>query len=275
MVLGIDLGGTNIRIAQLKNDTLIHKVTAPSPASMRLEESLIYVQKQIAELMTSEVRGMGIGVPSVVDTHKGIVYNVANIPAWEEVPLKELLETAFHVPVFVNNDANCFVMGEHRFGVAKPYQHVVGISLGTGVGSGLIIHNELYEGSNVGAGEIGCMRYLEATYEDYCGSVFFTNKFGISGAEAARLGFDKDPSAEKIWEEYGNHLGELVQAVLFAYDPEAIVFGGGLSAAYPLFERVMRDSLRSFPYPKTVERLHILRSTLADVAILGAAALVK
>lgn len=275
MILGIDLGGTNIRIGQLKDDKLINKISAPSPSKMNLDDSLVYMKAQIQKQLTPDVKGIGIGVPSVVDVQKGIVYNVANIPAWVEVPLKELLEDAFHLPVFVNNDANCFVLGEHRFGTGQSFRNILGITLGTGVGGGIIINNELYEGVNVGAGEIGCMRYLDATYEDYAGSMFFTNHYGITGKEAAQRANNKDPEALKIWDAYALHLGELVQAVLFAYDPELIVFGGGLSEAYPLYEQRMKEALHAFPYPKTIEKLQIKLSTNPDIAILGAAALVK
>ncbi len=99
-----------------------------------------------------ERRGGGdrIGVPIVVDCEHGIVYVVQNIPSWKEVHLKEQLESEFHLPVHVNNDANCFALGECHFGKARGYRHIVGLTLGTGLGAGSSSTAKLYNGSNCG-----------------------------------------------------------------------------------------------------------------------------
>lgn len=274
MILGIDLGGTNVRIGQLINGKLIHKATAPSPGKMPLEESLAYLKTQIRQMITPETRGIGVGVPSVLDSKTGVVYNVANIPSWVEVPLKDLLESEFNIPVYINNDSNCFALGEKKFGEGRPFKHMAGVTLGTGVGAGIIINNQLYGGSNTGAGEIGCLPYLEATLEDYCGSMFFKTHHNTTGKEAAEKAHTNDPTALRIWEEFGVHMGRLVEAIVFAYDPEAIVFGGGITSAFPLFEASMRHTMKAFPYPKSMEKLQIRISTNPDIAILGAAGLV-
>jgi glucokinase len=274
MKIGIDLGGTNIRIGKLHEGQMIRKVAAASPSQMNVEDSIAYLKSLITPLLSPEVSGIGIGVPSVVDVEEGIVYNAMFIPSWEEVPLKSLLEEAFHIPVFVNNDSNCFALGEKRFGEGKPFANMLGVTLGTGVGAGVIIHGELYNGRNTGAGEIGCLRYLDQVYEYYCASTFFTACHNMTGKEAAARARDNDAEALRIWEEYGRHLGELVKAILYAYDPEAIIFGGGITEAYPLFAKSMQDELQSFLYPKSLEKLHIRISTNPDIAILGAAALI-
>lgn len=274
MKLGIDLGGTNIRIGKLREGEMIDSISAPSPSKMPLDESLRYVKSVIAP-MTDRITGIGIGVPSVVDVEKGIVYNVMNIPSWEEVHLKKILEEEFRVPVYINNDANCFALGENRYGEGKGFSNMVGVTLGTGVGAGIIINHELYNGSNTGAGEVGCIRYLDQVYEHYCGSEFFTTYYQTTGKEAALRARSNDSEALNIWKIYGNHLGELVQAILFAYDPDCIVFGGGITDAYPFFSQSMEENLRSFPYPKSLENLAIKVSKTPDIAILGAAALVR
>ncbi len=275
MKLGIDLGGTNIRIGKMEEGEIIQKISAPSPSKMNLEESLIYLKSVIAPLVSDGVAGIGIGVPSVVDVDRGIVYNVTNIPSWEEVHLKEILQKEFNIPVCVNNDANCFALGESKYGEGKPFANMLGVTLGTGVGAGVVINNELYNGSNTGAGEIGCMRYLDNVYEHYCGSEFFTTYHNTTGKEAAVRAKNNDPEALKIWDEYGNHLGELIQAILYAYDPEAIVFGGGITDAFPYFSKSMNESFKTFYYPKTIEKLQIRISRNPDIAILGAVALVE
>ncbi|MDL2221136.1 ROK family protein [Parabacteroides sp. OttesenSCG-928-N08] len=275
MKLGIDLGGTNIRIGKMQEGVIIEKRTAPSPAKMGLEESLDYLKEFIRPLVTPDLEGIGIGVPSVVDVKQGIVYHVTNIPAWVEVPLKKILEEEFGVPVYINNDANCFAMGESRYGEGQAFENMLGVTLGTGVGAGVILNRQLYNGSNTGAGEIGCMRYLDRIYEHYCGSEFFSTYHNTTGREAARLAREGDAKALKIWEEYGEHIGELVQAILYAYDPDAIVFGGGITDAYPLFSESMRRNLSGFMYPESLKKLKICISTNPDIALLGAIALVE
>ena len=116
---------------------------------MPLEESLTYLKAQISKMMTPQTRGIGVGVPSVLDSETGVVYNVANIPSWIEVPLKDILESEFNVPVYINNDSNCFTLGEKKFGEGRPFKHLVGVTLGTGVGAGIIINDHLYGGSNL------------------------------------------------------------------------------------------------------------------------------
>lgn len=274
MILGIDLGGTNIRIGQIADGKIVQKVSAPSPSGMPLEESIAYVKTTIRGMMATGVTGIGIGVPSVLDKETGIVYNVANIPAWEEVHLKQILEEEFQVPVCINNDSNCFTLGEKRFGEGKPFRNLVGVTLGTGVGAGVIIDNELYSGSNTGAGEIGCLPYLENTYEHYCGSEFFTSYYQITGKEAAQRALEGDPKALEVWNEFGKHIGMLVQAILFTYDPDAIIFGGGITDAFPYFSKTMHETMHAFPYPRSLDKLQIRISRNNDIAILGAAALV-
>ena len=274
MILGIDIGGTSIAIGKLKNNQLIERKLTPTPFDKNLKGSLSLFIEMITPFICSKTKGIGIGVPSVVDTSKGIVYNVANIPSWEEVHLKDILEEKFNIPVKLNNDANCFVSGLKSFGEAKDYNNIIGITLGTGVGAGVIINGKLYEGINTSAGEIGEMPYLDSIFEHYCASMFFTKK-KTSGKEAFNLAQQGDKNALKLWEEFGFHLGKLVRTVLLAYDPEIIVFGGSITDAYSFFEEGMSRSLDNFPFPKSLEQLIIKISKNPDIAILGATALVN
>jgi len=269
-MLGIDLGGSNVRIGQISDGKVVKKIVEPSMAGLSLEDSLAYFKKLIRGMMTDDIEGIGIGVPSVVDIARGIVYNVANIPAWQEVPLKEILSATFNVPVFINNDSNCFVLGEKEFGIGREFKDVVGVTLGTGVGAGIIINDQLYAGKNSGAGEIGCIPYLEATLEHYCGSEFFKlhNTTGMIAAEKALEG------ELGLWKEFGKHIGVLMQTILFAYDPQLIIIGGGIAGAFPYFSDEMYTIMESFPYPETIKNIQIKVSRNADIGILGAGALV-
>lgn len=273
MKIGIDLGGTNVRAGIVENGTIIRKIAEPCRADKSEMEVLDHITGMIRQLMTDDVKGIGIGVPSVVDAEHGIVYNVANIPSWEEVHLKTILEEEFHIPVAVNNDCNCFALGEYRFGEGAAYKDVVCVAMGTGVGAGIIIDGKLYMGSNTGSGEIGCLPYLDLTYEHYCGSYFFSQIHGITGKDAYDRAVQKDPVALKLWAEMGEHIGNLMNAILFTYDPQAIILSGSISNAYDFFSGTMYETMQKFPYPETIQRIHISVSKKEDIALLGASEL--
>jgi glucokinase len=274
MKIGIDLGGTNMRVGLTDGATLVNSVIEPCPAKETEEVVLNQLKRQIAQLMSSDVTGIGIGVPSVVDSVRGIVYNVANIPSWKEVHLKEQLEKEFGIPVAVNNDANCFALGVWKYGEGKGTRDMVGLTMGTGIGSGIIINGQLYNGVNTGAGEIGSLPFKDADYEFYCSSRFFSHLHGDTGANFGKRAQAGDAEAIAVWNEFGQNVGELIKAVLFTYAPEAIIIGGGIASAFSLFEAPMRVSLESFPYPANVAATRIMPSTLPNAAILGAGALI-
>ncbi|MGM9803295.1 MAG: ROK family protein [Muribaculaceae bacterium] len=274
MKIGIDLGGTNIRVGAVENGIIVESNTMRTPQTDNQQvviDALVEAIKQVAG--TNKIEGIGIGVPSVVDWQKGIVYNVMNIPSWREVHIKDILESIFNVPVAVNNDANCFALGEKMFGDASCYDDVVGLTLGTGVGSGLIINGKLYSGRNTAAGEVGSLPYLDSDYEHYCSSGFFV-EHGTTGHQASIDACNNNPQALALWQEFGTHIGALIKAVLLAYDPQAIVLGGSIAKAYDLFKEPMYASLQDFLYPTMVQKLAIMTSRTPNVAIFGASALV-
>ena len=275
MKIGIDLGGTNIRVGAVSDGKIVRKAQVPTPHTACPDEVVDAIVNLIRQVAADDaIEGIGIGVPSVVDWEKGIVYNVMNIPSWKEVHIKDILEGTFGVPVAVNNDANCFALGEKMYGAARLYDDVVGITLGTGVGAGLIFGGRLYSGRNTAAGEVCSLPYLESDYEHYCSSGFFVDR-GTTGRDAATLASEGNADIMPVWQEFGSHVGNLVKAVLLAYDPQAIVFGGSIAKAFEHFEKPMMQSLETFMYPNMVQRLKIFVSELDDVAIYGASALVQ
>lgn len=275
MKIGIDLGGTNMRVALVKDGVILKKEIIPCPFQATEQEVLFCLENLIERVMCLQVKGIGIGVPSVVDAKEGIVYNVANIPSWKEVPLKSLLERHFSVPVCVDNDSNCFTLGVKQFGEGRKYHSLVGVTIGTGVGTGIIINDELYGGVNTGAGELGSLPYLSYDFEHYCSSGFFVRYYGTTGKEVAAKAVAGDRDALKIWKEFGSHLGELMKAILFTYDPEAIILGGGIASAFSFYESAMWKKMLTFPYLETVKRVKVLTSQIEDVALLGASELVN
>ncbi|MBR1926767.1 MAG: ROK family protein [Bacteroidales bacterium] len=271
MRIAIDLGGTNVRVASVLPGGEISRVLVEPCRSAGSEgEVLDQLFRMIDDLMTPDVDGIGIGVPSVVDTGRGIVYNVVGIPSWKEVHLKDVLEGRYHVGVAVDNDCNCFALGVTRFGRGTGYREAFCVTLGTGVGGSLVIDGHLYRGRNAGAGEIGSIPYLDRDYEYYCSSRFFVGK-GTSGKDAAVMAANGEPEAVALLEEFGGHVGNLIQMIMFAYDPEAVILGGSISKAYSLFSDPMWREIKKFPYPKSVENLDVFQTEERYAAFLGAA----
>lgn len=273
MLLGIDIGGTTINLGLAEGKEIVKKLTVPSfRQGADLEETLVHLENAIRQIITPEVTKIGIGVPTLVDAEKGIVYDATNIPSWKEVPLKARLEKTFGIPVALNNDANCFVMGAAaRLG--KPAQVVVGITLGTGTGIGVIIDGKIFNGVNCGAGELCSLPYEGGILENFCSKQFFCSK-GLDPKEVGDKAFAGDPEALKLMDEFGVHLGRLLALVVLAYDPSDIVYGGGVAHSFPLFKAsALRTLTELYPYPRIIDKLNISAMPEGDIPVLGASLL--
>jgi len=272
-IIGVDLGGTNIRAGKVVADKIIQLAKEPTPAAGSQSEVLEKLIKVIDKCFDENTKSIGIGVPSVVDVEKGIVYDVVNIPSWKVVPLKDILESRFKVPVYVNNDANCFALGEKYYGKARSCKSIVGLTIGTGMGSGLIFNGKLYEGRNCCAGEFGNIPYLNSNFEHYCSGQFFSEEKSVSAIETNKRALSGDQAAIQLYAEFGFHLGHAIKSMLYAYDPEIIILGGSLTKAFDLFKPAMFEAIKDFDYPSVLTNLKIEISELEHSAIYGAAAL--
>src|SRR6201998_1741199 len=272
-VIGIDLGATNIRGAVVSEENVSEIISRRIQTKGTKEQVLGDVYSLIDTLIDAQVKAIGIGVPSVVDVKRGIIYDVIHIPSWKEVHLKELLEDRYHIPVFVNNDANCFALGEHYFGKGKGVQDMIGLTIGTGLGAGIIINQHLYAGKNCGAGEFGMVDYLDNNVEYYCSGSFFQNVYGLNGEEVFRKAKNGDEASLKLYNELGVHLGNAIKMIMYTYDTELIILGGSVQLAFDFFEKTMWERIKTFGFPKSIEQLQIKTSALANAGILGAAAL--
>jgi len=272
-LIGVDLGATNIRSALVSADT-ISKINSKRINSMGSEQEVLEdIFALVDILIDKDVAAIGIGVPSVVDVQQGIVYDVQYIPSWKEVPLKKLMQDRYGIPVFVNNDANCFVLGEFYFGKGKGSQSMIGLAIGTGMGAGIIINNKLYAGPNCGAGEFGMVEYLDKVFEYYCAGQFFQNVYQLDGEVVFQHVKKGDKQALAMYAEMGMHLGNAIKMIMYTYDPELIVLGGSVRLAYDYFQESMWQRIRTFAYTKSLERLKIEISELENSGLLGAAAL--
>ena len=272
-ILGIDLGGTNIRLGKVCDGRVVRhhaqRVSSKAPEEVILGE----MYQAIEEVLDTDVDAIGCGVPSVVDLETGVVYAVENLPSWKATPLKQKLEERYGLPVLVNNDANLFALGELYFGQGRGARNMVGMTLGTGLGVGVIIDGHLYCGANCGAGEIGSIPYRDGALETYCSGEFFQRAAGESGDAIFERAQQGDEKALELFDEFGYELGQAVMTALYAYDPDLIVFGGSVSASYSLFEAGLRRRLQDFDFQHSLERTSITCSEIEHVAILGAAAL--
>lgn len=272
-VLGVDIGGTKIKTGRVLGTHVERTGFSMVDKNDSLETSLVKLYETIEEVMNDSVTAIGVGVPAVVDADSGVVFDVQNIPSWKKVPLKQLLQDKFNVPVFLNNDANCFALGEKHFGKATDYKNCVALSLGTGLGMGIIIENKLYNGVLCGAGEVGMLSYKDGILEQYTGSFFFEDAYGTSARILYAKALENDIKAIAAFKEYGMHLGEAIKNILYLFAPEAIILGGSISKAHPLFKSALDDALKTFAYQKQLENFKIEISDLVDSPILGAAAL--
>ncbi|UZH56667.1 ROK family protein [Salinimicrobium tongyeongense] len=271
--IGIDIGATKTRIGVVQDAQVIKEADFPTSSTASKQQILDELSAGIIEVAGGDFYGIGIGVPGLVDEENGILFDLLNIPSFKEVHLKDHLERQFNKPVRVTNDANVFAMGEKMFGEGQPYKNLVGITLGSGFGCGIIIHDQLYSGAYSSAGEIGSIPYLDGIIEDYCSGKFFKRN-GISGNEVFKGAQAGDEAALLLFEKFGEHLGSAIKLILNVLSPQAILLGGSISKAFPFFEASLQNTINSFPFKKVREQLIVKPSNTSNIALLGAAALI-
>jgi glucokinase len=272
-VIGIDLGGTNLRVALIDVNGIVRIESEAVKSQGTPQEVMEQIFVLIERIGLKHIEGIGLGVPGPVDDEKGIVYELINIPAWKKEPVKEIFESRYHIPLEVQNDANCFALAEKYYGQGKGVKSFIGLIVGTGIAGGIILNDRLYTGPNGMAGEFGMMSYLDQYYEYYCCGQFFEHVYDTPAKTAAALAGKGDLKALKMWEEFGHHLGKAIEAILYAYDPEMIVLGGSVSKSFYLYEKWIWKTLENFVFPNSLKNFRLKASVLEHPGILGAAAL--
>lgn len=270
-LIGVDLGGTNVR-AGLVQDGKIIRLESHAHTSTGEKAIIEEIFRTIDAVLEPGVRGIGIGVPSLVKD--GVVYSPNNIPSWKVVPLQKILQRRFRLPVFVNNDAKCFALGELHYGQARGRKNIIGLIIGTGLGAGVVIDGKLFTGRNGGAGELARISYKEQYLEYYCSGRYFTREFGEDGYALQQRADAGDADAAKKLASFADDFSEAIMTLLYAYDPEMIVLGGSVSKSFAYFEERLWEYLRSkFHFPDSLKKLKIVPSKKAHIAVLAAAAL--
>jgi len=272
--IGVDLGGTKVAVGKMISGMLTEQIDAGIDQDSEDPMDAVRLMKDlIGRLMNEQVKGIGVGVPGLVNRDWGIVYDVLNIPNWKEIPLKALLEEKFHVPVYIDNDANCFAMGEYRYGSHAGHDDFVGVTLGTGMGSGIIKNGNLLPDAHGCSGEFGTMAYLDGIYENYTSGMYFKIKYGKNGEEVAQKALAGEPWAIQAYREMGTHLGKAIQTIVMSVDPPLVIIGGSVAKASDLFRETMWESIREIAFPSVLENFKVEFSQTEHMGIKGAAAL--
>ncbi len=298
-IIGIDLGGTNLKCALLDYNLKIKARSSFSTKSFSNKQRLIsgivdsindFIVSQ--KLIKGSILGVGVGLPGPVDSIKGIVHFLPNIPGWKEVDLKRILEQKTNLSVFIDNDAKLMALAEHKVGSAKNYSNVLCLTLGTGVGGGLIINNSLYRGEDNAAGEVGHLPINEHGPICGCGSkacleVYVGNNriikharkiFGskVTLEEVSKLAQNNNSKAVKFWDEVGSKLGLALSGVVNLLNLDAIVIGGGVSSAGKELFKSVKKTIFSRAMSVQAKRVKILKAKLGnDAGMIGAGYLAR
>jgi glucokinase len=284
--IGVDLGGTKIMAGVVDENGRCSSTVQIETESHREREivegnivSAIRRAASEAGIQIEDAAGIGIGSPGPLDLDTGTILDAPNLPSLNDYPLKQRMASYFPVPVFVENDANAYVLGEAAFGAGRGQGIVVGLTLGTGLGAGLVIDGKVFRGATGTATELWKAPYRDSTYEDCFSSKGIRAIHQLAAGrtlesiDIAKLAEDGDAVAAASWAEYGKRLGIGLSVIIDFIDPDVVVLGGSMSKAFKLFAPSMEVSLRTHCHAKPLAHLKTAPGVLGDMAgLLGAAA---
>ncbi|OLB96813.1 MAG: hypothetical protein AUI15_13595 [Actinobacteria bacterium 13_2_20CM_2_66_6] len=278
MIAGIDLGGTQVRVAVARSDGRIIATSRNRTDLLRTPRRVVeWSAEQITRLADGEpVRCVGVGVPGPTDKARGVLVNPPNLPGWRNVPLAAMVRELLGCPALLENDANLAGLGEHRHGAGKGTGTMVYITWSTGVGAGLILDGRLFSGAHGAAGEVGHMILdpkgpldscgQRGCVETYCGGGAMARETGAPAAELFDEAAAGDREAAARVREAATHMGYALINVANLFDPEMVVMGGGVTRSWRQVAPVMEHVLRSSPFVKPSRRPKIRRARLGDRA---------
>lgn len=301
--IGIDFGGTSVRVGLVVEGRVVDKRPPLDTQSFAGPPPLINAMvREVAALRSAHpgfpVAALGVGMPGFVDHASGVIHSLTNVRGWKEVALRDIFAERTGLPSAIENDAKSMAYAEWRHGAARGKRNVVCVTLGTGVGGGLILEGQLYRGSAFGAGEIG-QTSIEAdgrpgnfgnlgALEKYVGNEQIVERAAelyaaslqgppqgelspITLQQAAERG---DPVAIALWKETGAHLGYALSNIVWLLNPDAIVLGGGIAKAGDWIFSPVRAEIKNRCSPVFWQRLEIIPAQLgSDAGLIGAATL--
>lgn len=313
MFAGIDIGGTSIKFGIVSDcGDIIFQGSKPTDA-VRGKDSML---DDIANVVKSffnehtEVKSIGVGFPSVVNPHDGCVYYPPNLPGWDVVPLLEILQSHSTVPVAIDNDANVAALAESKLGAGKNHSHFLYVTLGTGVGGGIIVNNSIFNGEFGGAGEIGHIivdvnndptneqllkgrAYRAGTLEEFLGrsgiiriakdiadkhptSLLHTDIENLDVEEISQAVYKEDLAAIECFKHCGKILGLGIASILAVLDMRVVVVGGGISQSHPMFLETTLQTIQQRALPTIAKSAQVKLAHFSyNAGIVGAAMLGK
>ncbi|MEK6646343.1 MAG: ROK family protein [Candidatus Firestonebacteria bacterium] len=308
--LGLDCGGTNIKIALVDSEGEILK-SAIEPISYKqspqkvLKNITSCVQHFMDKNCTSKIKGLGIGVAAEVDQKNGIILNATNL-GWRNVPIADFFTKELGIPINVENDSHCAAWGSYCLDAKKKCSTLICLTLGTGVGGGIIIGGKLYRGPNglagyIGhmsisysgrvcrCGSIGCLESmvgawaLSQTVKERCSKNSFPilrkllridKQFKITPELIAEAAINGDCDCQKLWNETGKYLGIALGSLANIFNPEKIILCGGISKAGVLFLKPMLDTFKKQVFKTIFQYTEVSISKYTDkIGVVGAALL--
>ncbi len=309
--IGIDVGGTNVKIALVSDKgKIIYSNSIPTRAEMGYEYTINSMKDAVRDLLketkmkASDIEGMGFGFPGQIDCKKGVVRLAPNIPGWVNVPIASIMEKEFGIPTRVDNDVRTATLGELNYGAGVGCENLVCITVGTGIGSGLVVNGKLVRGANNAAGEIGHIKLnmqggplcgcgdrgcleayasgpsIVAMAEEYIRGGKSTKYRELANpditpyivAVAAKEG---DPVARQIFRIMGEYIGMGLTSVVNLLNPEKIIIGGGVADAGDILLDPIRETIakRAMTIQREVE---VVPAQLGNTAgVIGASLLIK
>jgi len=310
--IGVDFGGTNVKVGLVSARGHVHRsrmlptkaIGRPAAFIEGLSQAVGSLARMVG-LAPAQLRGVGVGVPGPVDATRGLVYSTVNVPGWHEVPLRAQLERRLRCPCAIDNDVNLVALGEWRVGAGRGSRNLICLTLGTGVGGGLILNGSLYRGSRGAAGELGHMVIDPRGRRCGCGArgcleaEVGTAAILAMGRAALRRGTEPlrtlvrasggrlspelisqaarrgDRAARAIWMQVGCWLGVGLANLVNLLNPERIIIGGGVANAWGLFYPTLIRTVRAQAMAVSSQTVRILRAELGNSAgVVGAAVLV-
>lgn len=278
-VIGLDLGGTKMTATRFNKNTfkIIESKTCPTNAKRGFKVVYKDLVALISDLKDNSVLSIGVGVPGLIRLPAGIIHKFPNIPGAEYFSLKKQLEKDLRLPVFIENDANCFALAEALRGAGKGKKIVVGITMGTGVGGGIVIDGKIFQGCKGFAGEIGHMLLLPGNppfkTKDNRGDV---EQFLSGTAMNKRAPKINDP--KKLLDDRNLRQANIKEAAWLCsslthlLDPDVIVFGGSVGRALSKYLSEIKRELKKWLLPGTPVP-ELKKAKLKNAEVLGAALL--
>lgn len=300
--LGIDFGGTSVKIAVADGAELISDIIRIPTQDHDGPDALIEeIDVQIGKLreLHKDIGAVGVGVPGAIDFENGMIYNLTNVRGWTDIPLRDILAEKVGLPTVLENDANCMAYAEFKHGAGQGFQNVICVTLGTGVGGGLILNNQLYRGSRFAAGEIGQMSVdlfgVDGPYgnrgalERYIGNrqieELAEQKFydagedtpeDLSPANLSKLADGGDKVAIDVWEKVAAYLGNCLMSSIYLLNPDAIVVGGGVAHAGDVLFKPLDNYLKSSLTNECYDHLTLAHARFGNTAgIIGCSTMAR